>query len=74
MKRIRQSEPNLRFNHDGVKDRQNDIIYFDRNSNHDENITHMLTDYMDLANQMKNLLLDSISIPVVQGQKVWLWY
>ncbi|MGA9168992.1 MAG: patatin-like phospholipase family protein, partial [Nitrososphaeraceae archaeon] len=31
--------------HDGVKDRINDIIFFDRNSHYDENVTDMATDY-----------------------------
>jgi NTE family protein len=52
---------NLRFDHDGIKERQNDILFFDRNSYHDENITHMITDYNDLANQMKNLAVEAVS-------------
>ena len=54
-------QPNLPTGHDGVKDRQNDITYCDRNSHHDERVAHILMDYADFATQIKNLSIDAIS-------------
>ena len=39
---------------DGVKDRINDITFFDRNSHHDENVVNMTTDYMDIIDSLKH--------------------
>jgi hypothetical protein len=38
--------------HDGVKDRINDIIFFDSNSHYDENVTDMATDYTVLITRL----------------------
>ena len=37
---------------DGVKDRHNDLTYFDRNSQYDENVANTITYYKDLINQL----------------------
>ena len=47
--------------HDGVKDRQNDITYGDRTSRYDENITHLITDYTNFVTEMKELAKTAIS-------------
>lgn len=47
--------------HDGVKDRQNDITYGDRSSRYDENMTHLITDYTNFATEMKELAKAAIS-------------
>jgi hypothetical protein len=47
--------------HDGVKDRQNDIIYGDRSSHHDEKVAYLVADLRDFATQMKKLSREAIS-------------
>ena len=47
--------------HDGVKDRQNDIIYGDRSSKHDERNSHLLSDYSNFVSKLKVLVDDAIS-------------
>ncbi len=47
--------------HDGIKDRQNDITYGDRSSHYDENMTHLITDYTNFATEMKELAKAAIS-------------
>jgi hypothetical protein len=47
--------------HDGVKDRVNDILYSDRTSHYDENMAHLVTDYTKFTLQMKNLAKVAIS-------------
>ena len=46
--------------HNGVKDRQNDITYSDRNSRYDENITRLIGDYASFVTEMKDLLEEAI--------------
>jgi hypothetical protein len=46
--------------HNGVKDRQNDITYSDRNSCYDENITRLIDDYASFVTEMKDLLEEAI--------------
>jgi NTE family protein len=46
--------------HDGVKDRQNDITYGDRTSHYDEKMAHLITDYADFVAQMKTLANEAI--------------
>jgi NTE family protein len=46
--------------HDGVKDRINDMTFFDRNSHYDENIANTETDYAELINKLKGLAEDYI--------------
>ena len=41
--------------HDGVKDRINDIIFFDRNSHYDENVTDTATDYTVIITKLKHI-------------------
>jgi NTE family protein len=47
--------------HDGVKDRQNDIMYGDRTSRYDENVAHLITDYTNFVTKMKDLAKAAIS-------------
>ena len=42
--------------HDGVKDRINDIIFFDRNSHYDENVTYTATDYTVIIDRLKRIV------------------
>jgi NTE family protein len=51
----------LPHDYDGIKDRKNDILYHDRNSHYDENISYILTDYNDFVRQMRNLLEDVLN-------------
>jgi NTE family protein len=48
------------MDHNGVKDRQNDITYADRNSRYDENITRLIGDYASFVTEMKDLLEEAI--------------
>jgi hypothetical protein len=41
--------------HDGVKDRINDITFFDRNSRYDENAVDTATDYLEIIDKPKNI-------------------
>ena len=50
----------LRADHDGVKDRNSDIIYGDRTSHYDENIAHLIADYAKFGTQMKGLADEAI--------------
>ena len=47
--------------HDGVKDRINDIIFSDRTSCYDENVAYLITDYTSFTVQLKKLVKDAIS-------------
>ena len=42
--------------HDGIKDRINDITYLDRNSQYDENVVNTETDYIQLIDKLKDLV------------------
>lgn len=46
---------------DGVKDRINDITFFDRNSHYDENIMNMTTDYMEIIYNLKHFAKQNMS-------------
>jgi NTE family protein len=46
---------------DGVKDRNNDIIYGDRTSRYAEKMAHSITDYARFVTQMRDLVDDAIS-------------
>ena len=48
------------MDHNGVKDRQNDIVYADRNSRYDESMTRLIGDYANFVTEMKDLLEDAI--------------
>ena len=48
------------MDHNGAKDRQNDITYADRNSRYDENMTRLIGDYANFVTEMKDLLEDAI--------------
>jgi len=41
---------------DGIKDRINDITFFDRNSHYDENLAHKAMDYMEIINSLKDFV------------------
>jgi hypothetical protein len=47
--------------HDGVKDRINDITFFDRNSRYDENAVDTATDYIEIIDKLKDLTRRYIS-------------
>jgi NTE family protein len=38
---------------DGIKDRINDITFFDRNSHYDENVVNIITDYIEIIDSLK---------------------
>ena len=48
-------DPVAEGDHDAVKDRINDITFSDRNSEYDENVTNMATDYIELIDRLKDL-------------------
>lgn len=54
-------QPNLATDHDGVRDRLNDITFFDRNSHNDENIARLILDYNIFTTQMNCLIRKAIS-------------
>jgi NTE family protein len=47
--------------HDGVKDRNNDILYGDRTSHYTEKMAHLITDYARLVTQMRDLVDQAIN-------------
>jgi predicted acylesterase/phospholipase RssA len=47
--------------YDGVKDRHNDIKYGDRTSHYDEYMMHRITDCINFASQLKNLVKEAIN-------------
>jgi NTE family protein len=47
--------------HDGTKDRLNDITFFDRNSHFDENMSYLITDHTDFVIRMKDIAMNAIS-------------
>jgi NTE family protein len=51
----------LAEDHDGVRDRINDITFLDRNSYYDENVANTETDYMQLIDKLKGLAESCIS-------------
>jgi NTE family protein len=51
---------NLPEDHDGVLDRRNDILFGDRTSHYDETMAHLITDYVRLVTQMRDLINDAI--------------
>jgi NTE family protein len=53
--------PSLPTDHDGVKDRLNDIIFGDRSSHFDEIQEHLVIDLQDFAARLKDLSEDAIS-------------
>jgi NTE family protein len=50
----------LPIDHDGVKDRQNDITFGDRSSHYDEKMAYLVADLRDFAAHMKNLSAEAI--------------
>ena len=47
--------------HDGVKDRHNDIVYGDRSSHYDEKQAHLIGDLQDFIARLKSLSTEAIS-------------
>jgi predicted acylesterase/phospholipase RssA len=47
--------------YDGIKDRHNDIKYGDRNSHYDQKMAHLVTDYIDLIQDLKCLAVNHFS-------------
>lgn len=64
----KQNQPST--DHDGIKDRQNDILFGDRNSHYDETQTNLLTSLKDFAFQMKNLSAEAISKVSKESEKI----
>lgn len=54
-------QPHLPDDHDGVKDRLNDIMFFDRSSHYDENVARLVSDYKSIFGQMNELANKAIS-------------
>ncbi|HEY7081684.1 MAG TPA: patatin-like phospholipase family protein [Nitrososphaeraceae archaeon] len=50
----------LRQDHDGVKERKDDIIYSDRTSHYDEKMAHLITDYANFCSQLEELVNKAI--------------
>jgi NTE family protein len=50
----------LRQDHDGVKERKDDIIYSDRTSYYDEKMAHLITAYTNLCNKLNKLVATAI--------------
>ena len=48
-------DPIAEGDHDAVKDRINDITFSDRNSDYDENVANVATDYIELIDRLKDL-------------------
>jgi NTE family protein len=59
----------LPTDHDGVKDRQNDIVFGDRSSHYDEKQAYLVADLQDFASQMKNLSAEAISQLIKESDK-----
>jgi NTE family protein len=53
-------DDNLRQDHDGVKERANDIIYSDRTSHYDEKMAHLIADYANFCSKLKELVNNAI--------------
>jgi len=49
------------IDHDGVKDRHNDITFRDRNSHHDEEMVRLVSSYHDFVIQMTDLAKKAVS-------------
>jgi NTE family protein len=49
------------MDHDGVKGRQNDITFCDRNSHYDESMAMLVSDYKTFITRMKDLAMNAIS-------------
>ena len=47
--------------YDGIKDRHNDIKYGDRNSHYDQKMADLVTDYIDLIQNLKCLAINHFS-------------
>jgi NTE family protein len=44
-----------------VRDRNNDIVYGDRNSHYDEKMAHIISDYANFGTQIKSLVDEAVS-------------
>ena len=53
--------PGVPNDYDAIKGRDTDILYHDRNSHYDENISKLLSDYNSFVIHMKNLLEDTMN-------------
>jgi NTE family protein len=62
------SKDNIYFDHDGVKNRINDITYSDR-TYYDEKVANLVSDYINLTMQMADLLTEAISKVNNESQK-----
>ena len=64
----KQRQPSM--DHDGIKDRQNDILFGDRNSHYDEKLANLLASLKDFTFQMKNLSTEVISKVSKESEKI----
>lgn len=53
--------------HDGIKDRINDIMFFDRNSSYDENAKYVEADYTDIIDRLKEIALKYVSLTKIDA-------
>lgn len=65
-------QPHLPNDHDGVKDRLNDILFFDRSSHYDENIARLVSDYKNFIGLMNDLAKKAFSKINTENDKVQL--
>jgi NTE family protein len=53
-------EKSIPFDHDGVKDRRNDITYADK-TEYDQKMALVVTDYVDFINGLRNIAADAVN-------------
>jgi NTE family protein len=55
--------------HNGVKDRINDITFFDKNSHYDEKVVYTATDYLEIIGKLEDLAKNYISANKIHAFK-----
>jgi NTE family protein len=58
------------FDYDGIKDRYNDMLFGDRSSHYDEEMTNLVADYSNIAIEMKKFVDDTIHNMIDETVKV----
>lgn len=53
--------------HDGIKDRKNDITYSDK-TEYDEKVAVLVTDYVDLAKNIRRIAIDNMNTEQQKGK------
>jgi len=61
-------EKTVPLDHDGVKDRRNDITYADK-TEYDQKIALVVTDYVDFINQLRGIANDAVKAVENTGEK-----